>query len=58
MGSSFERNFNDGIGASAVETVEGERERVVEKGVCTNEPFLEFLWLDGNLRTLHGVWDS
>jgi hypothetical protein len=26
MGSSFERNFNDGIGASAVETVEGERD--------------------------------
>jgi hypothetical protein len=24
----------------------------MERGVCTNEPFLEFLWWDGNLRTL------
>jgi hypothetical protein len=30
----------------------------VERGVCTIEPLLEFLWRDDNLRTLHGVWNS
>ena len=32
--------------------------RVVVREVCTNKPLLEFLWCDGNLRTLHGVWNS
>jgi hypothetical protein len=45
-------------GSYKILTGEGVRERVVERGVCTNEPFLEFLWWDGNLRTLHGVWNS
>jgi hypothetical protein len=36
-------------------TGERERERGVERGVCTNKPFLEFLWCDDNLRILHGV---
>jgi hypothetical protein len=31
-----------------------ERERVVEREVCTNRPFLEFLWCDDNLRTCMG----
>jgi hypothetical protein len=30
----------------------------MEREVCTNKPFLEFLWCDGNFRTLHGVWNS
>ena len=37
---------------------EGEGERAVERGVWTNEPFLEFVWCDDNLRTLQGVWNS
>jgi hypothetical protein len=28
---------------------ERERKRSVERGVCTNEPFLEFLWCDDNV---------
>jgi hypothetical protein len=44
--------------ATKILTDEGERERVVERGVCTNEPFFELLWWDGNLRTFHGVWNG